>query len=338
MRQLAARQLVARPLVARQLVARQLVARPLVAAALLVLWTAGSQRSAAAQSRPQPSRATDSATVLDPQGPSFDHSLFDALLRAHVRNGLVDYPAFRNNAEFTRYLNALKAADLKGFEEAEQIAFWLNVYNAYTIQLVASRGETASIRNINKALGIFRLKGPWSEDFVQAAGRTLTLDDVEHRILRHDYSEPRVHFAMSFGAVSAPRLRNEAYTGALLDDQLEDQAQTFIHDATKNRVDTSLFTVYLSPVIARYRTDFGESNQALARFLAEYYPPGPEKRFLTPPKPAPEPVVAVAPDSSVDKNRQPAATNNRPPRRPQFFYLRVVETPFDWTLNSQQRP
>lgn len=312
--------------------------RKLVAAAVLVASALGNQLTAGAQTPPQPSRATGAADVVEPVLPAFDHSLFNALLRAHVKNGLVDYPAFKGNAEFARYLASLKSADLKNLEEAERIAFWLNVYNAYTIQLVASRGETQSIRNINKSFGIFRLKGPWSEEFVQAAGRTLTLDDVEHRILRHDFSEPRVHFAMSFGAISAPSLRNEAYTGHRLDEQLEDQAHTFIHDTTRNRVDTAFYTVHLSPVIARYRADFGESAQQLGRFLAEYYPPGPEKRFLTPPKRAPEPPSPPLPTDTSKKAADAARARAEAQRRREFFYLRVVETPFDWALNIQKRP
>lgn len=293
-----------------------------------------------AQSKPQPTRTAVPADVVEPVAPSFDHSLFDALLHAHVKNGLVDYAAFKGNADFARYLASLKSADLKSYEEAERIAFWLNVYNAYTIQLVASRGETESIRNINKALGVFRLKGPWSEEFVQAAGRSLTLDDVEHRILRHDFTEPRIHFAMSFGAVSGPRLRSEAYSGQKLDEQLEDQANTFIHETAKNRVDTARYTVYLSPVIVRYRADFGESSESLARFLADYYPPGPEKRFLTPPKRQPPPPVTVVTtaDSSKAKNADSVRNAQQQRRRQQFYFLRVVETPFDWSLNIQKHP
>lgn len=209
-------------------------------------------------------RNTVQPEVVEPVTPSFDHSVFNALLRANVRNGLVDYAAFRDNADFARYLAALKVAKLDGFEEADRIAFWLNVYNAYTIQLVASRGETESIRNIDKALGLFRLKGPWSSPFVEAAGRTLTLDDVEHRILRQDFSEPRVHFAMCFGARGGPPLRNEAYTGPLLEEQLESQAHAFLHDSTKNRVDTARRIVHVSPVIARHRSDLAKRRRPWA--------------------------------------------------------------------------
>ena len=285
---------------------------------------------------PPPTRASIPAAITEPVLPSFNHSLFDGLLRAHVKDGLVDYAAFKNNADFTRYLASLQEANLKGLEEAERIAFWLNTYNAYTIQLVASRGETESIRNINKSFGLFRLKGPWSEDFVLAAGQTLTLDDVEHRILRHDFSEPRVHFAMNLAAKGGPKMRSEAYTGLKLDDQLEQQTRGFLHESTKNRLDTTQHIVYISPVVARYRDDFGASNNALGKFLADYYP-GPERQMLLPRRDVDPGLARLRADTLNGKKLDTARINNRV-RRQQFVYFRVTETPFDWALNIQRRP
>ncbi len=107
-----------------------------------------------------------------------DHAVFDPLLRAHVRDGLVDYDAFRDAAAFRRYLTSLARASLTGADDDERLAFWLNVHNAYTIQLIVTHGERESIRNINRTLGVLRLKGPWSEPLVRAAGRTLTHADA----------------------------------------------------------------------------------------------------------------------------------------------------------------
>lgn len=291
-----------------------------------------------AQGAPARKAPTTDAEVVQPVPPSFDHSAFDNLLRAHVKKGLVDYAAFRGNAEFARYLASLKTAKLDALEESERIAFWLNVYNAYTIQLVANSGETESIRNIDKALGLFKLKGPWSRPFVEAAGRTMTLDDVEHRVLRHDFSEPRVHFALSFATLGGPPQRSEAYTGQKLDEQLEDQAHTFLGDSTKNRVDTSRYTVYLSPVITRHRGDFGESTTSLGRFLADYYPDGPARRMLVPPKRPPATITAkigtTAADSAARRDDSIRVANRN--RRAQEVWFRVQETPFDWRLNSQR--
>lgn len=308
--------------------------RHLVASLVTVLGLVAAP-TAIAQT-PPPNRTSVPTEIAEPVLPSFDHAVFDGLLHAHVKDGLVDYAAFKNNAGFTRYLAALKGANLKGLEEAERIAFWLNAYNAYTIQLVASRGETESIRNINKSLGLFRLKGPWSEDFVLAADQTLTLDDVEHRILRHDFSEPRVHFAMNLAAKGGPKMRSEAYTGLKLDEQLEEQTRSFLHETTKNRLDTAQNIVYISPVVARYRDDFGASNNALGKFLAEYYA-GPERQMLLPRREVDPTIERMRADTLNGKKVDTARINARV-RRQQFVYFRVTETPFDWALNIQRRP
>ena len=102
-----------------------------------------------------------------------NHAAFDSLLRAHVTDGLVDYDAFRDAAAFRRYLASLARTSLAGADDEEQLAFWINVYNAYTIQLIVAHGERESIRNVNRTLGVLRLKGPWSEPIVRAAGRLL---------------------------------------------------------------------------------------------------------------------------------------------------------------------
>ena len=148
-----------------------------------------------------------------------NHAAFDSLLRAHVTDGLVDYDAFRDAAAFRRYLASLARTSLAGADDEEQLAFWINVYNAYTIQLIVAHGERESIRNVNRTLGVLRLKGPWSEPIVRAAGRTLTLDDVQHRIIRKDFHDPRIHFVLINEAYKAANPGN-AELAKWLDDQL----------------------------------------------------------------------------------------------------------------------
>ena len=120
---------------------------------------------------------------------TFDHSAFDSLLRRHVKDGLVDYDGFRNDAAFKAYLEALARAVVASLPEPERLAFWINAYNAYTIELINRHGERESIRNINRTLGI-TLKGPWREPIVRAAGQVLHLDNVEHDIVRKQFREP----------------------------------------------------------------------------------------------------------------------------------------------------
>ena len=228
-----------------------------------------------------------------------DHSAFDALLRAHVTGeGLVDYDAFARSGEFRGYLEELGRASLEGRGEAERLAFWINVYNAWTIEQVNRHGERESIRNIRKTLGVLPLKGPWSERMVRAAGRRLTLDEVEHEIVRKEFREPRIHFALVCAAVSCPPLRREAYAGPRLDAQLEEQARAFVRSPDKNRVDGASGSVFVSPIFVWYRGDFGGSDAGLGRYLARYWPDGKEQDLLRSGK------------------------------------LRVRETAYDWSLNG----
>ncbi|WP_310569450.1 DUF547 domain-containing protein [Gemmatimonas sp.] len=198
-----------------------------------------------------------------------DHSAFDGLLRAHVTDGLVDYDAFRDAAAFRRYLTSLERVSLAGADDEEQLAFWINAYNAYTIQLIVAHGERESIRNIDRTLGVLRLKGPWSEPIVRAAGRTLSLDEVEHRIIRKDFKDPRIHFALVSAAKGSPPLRSEAYTGAELDRQLFDQGRRFLKDTTRNQIETPF--PRLSPIFTYYRSDFGNSRSDLGAYLATWF-------------------------------------------------------------------
>ena len=242
------------------------------------------------------------ASVAARGEPRFDHSAFDALLQVHVVGGMVDYDAFAKSPELPKYLDSLAKADITSLPKAERLAFWINTYNAYTIQLIVSHHERDSIRNINKTLGI-KGKGPWHEKLVMAAGQLYHLDNVEHDIIRKQFAEPRIHFALVCAAMSCPPLRSEAYTGEKLDAQLTDQAKTFLLETpSQNRVDTKTDTVHGSMIYVRYyREDFGNTDAAIGRYLARFYPDGPEKHLLL---------------------------GGR---------FRLVATEYDWTLNSREK-
>ena len=198
-----------------------------------------------------------------------------------MAEGLVDYDAFAASPEFSAYLERLATARPDGLAEPERLAFWVNVYNAWTIAQVNAHEERESIRNINKTLGLLPLKGPWSEKMVRAGGRTLSLDDVEHGIIREDFDEPRIHFALVCAALGCPPLRSEAYTGGRLEGQLEDQARAFLRESPlKNRVDVEEETVWVSSILTWYKGDFGGTDESLGRFLARYWPEGPEREML----------------------------------------------------------
>jgi len=200
------------------------------------------------------------------------HAPFTALLREHVRNDLVDYDAFAKAQEFQAYLHDLDHARVEAMSKGERLAFWINAYNAYTIQLINQHKERESIRNINMFLGVLKGKRPWKEEIVRAAGRFLSLDDVLHKVIQAEFKEPRVHMALVGAAVSSPPLREEAYEGSKLDHQLDDQTRVFLKERqTANRLDLGNSILYLSPIFDWNRADFGKSNEALIRFVAPYF-------------------------------------------------------------------
>lgn len=235
---------------------------------------------------------------------TFDHGAFDALLRANVVNGMVNYDAFQQAPEFAAYLGRLATFDPKVLPRDEQLAFWINAYNAYTIQLILKHGERKSIRNINPGLFGVQALGPWKERLARIGGIDFGLDSIEQRVIRPTFREPRIHFALVCAAMGCPPLRSEAYVGERLDAQLQDQGKIFLTQSpAKNRVDLATRTVYVSQVFRfnDYEKDFGGSQAAVGRFIAKWYPDGAEKQLL---------------ESGQWKK---------------FTY-----TDYDWTLNSQE--
>jgi hypothetical protein len=222
-------------------------------------------------------------------GAAFDHSAFDRLLKAHVTaDGRVDYDAFARAPAFPAYLDRLAGAAPDTLSRDAQLAFWINAYNAYTIQLVNAHGERKSIRNIDRA---------WKQEIVRAGGRTMSLDFVEHEIVRKRFREPRIHFALVCAARSCPPLRREAYTGDRLQAQLEEQARLFIaRSPAQNRIDVATATAHLSPIFGWFRDDFGAD---LGKFLARYVD---------------DPAARALLESGKFK---------------------IVETTYDWSLNSK---
>ena len=223
--------------------------------------------------------AAAGATRATAQGASHEH--FDRLLRTHVRDGLVDYDAFARAPEFARYLAQLAITDPATLPRAEQLAFWINAYNAYTIAQINAHGERASIKNINKSLGLVSTGGAWRERMATIGGVRYTLDEIEHQRIRPVFREPRIHFALVCAAIGCPPLRSEAYVGERLEAQLDDQARQFLlRSPTKNRVEASTNTVHLSRIFDWYGGDFASDRAGMLRWLARYWPAGAERRVL----------------------------------------------------------
>jgi hypothetical protein len=204
----------------------------------------------------------------------FDHSAWDSLLPRYVdADGRVAYRTLQQNDARTlqTYLDAVAAARPDGWPRAEQLAFWINTYNAAMVSAVL-QGRTPET-----ALGRVKLFKFWK---FRAAGRDRTLDEVEHEILRRRFGEARIHFALVCAATSCPRLRREAYRGERLEAQLDDQARQFLNDARHNRIDPEQKRLQLSEIFRWFRDDFVTAAGSVPAFVALYVDDAPRRDWL----------------------------------------------------------
>lgn len=202
-----------------------------------------------------------------------DHKLFDVLLEKYVDEyGNVDYKGFlEDEHELNSYLDQLKdnPPDVDKWSTNDQVAYWINVYNAFTVKLILDNYPVKSIKDIGAKIQIPFINSPWDIKFINIAGEEYDLNNIEHNILRKNFDEPRIHFAIVCASYSCPKLRAESYTGQQLDAQLDAQAQEFLADTTKNEISSNAIKV--SKIFSWFKGDFTK-NGTLIAFLNQYAP------------------------------------------------------------------
>jgi hypothetical protein len=192
-----------------------------------------------------------------------DNSLYAALLVKYVRDGVVDYQGFKDEEkQLDAYLKRLEQTDTGKLSRDDQLAFYINAYNATTIKLILSRyPDIKSIWDLGSR--ILRWKSPFKKKIVHIEGRTISLDDLEHGILRPRFKDPRIHFALNCASKSCPPLISEPYRGATLDDQLDASTRAFLNDPERNRLEGN--TLYVSKIFDWYAEDF--DNDVVGFFI-----------------------------------------------------------------------
>jgi len=215
------------------------------------------------------------------QAARFDHAVWDGLLQRHVvtlaqgQATEVDYAGMaRERARLKTYLDALaavKPAEYRQWTKSDQLAFLINAYNAWTVELVLTRyPDLRSIKEIGSLFG-----SPWKKRFVPLLGETRSLDDIEHGLIRAAgvFEEPRIHFAVNCASVGCPALRGEAYVGDRIDAQLEDATRRFLADRSRNRFNPKTQRLEVSKIFDWYRQDFERGwggYTHLSQFFARY--------------------------------------------------------------------
>jgi len=193
------------------------------------------------------------------------------LLQIRVQEGRVDYAGLKATPkELDSYLDSVARvarAQFRLWSEADQIAFLCNAYNTYTLKLIRDHYPVKSIKDIGTLL-----RGPWDQPVVKLFGDTQSLNQLEHKMLRKDYDEPRIHFALVCAAKGCPPLRSEAYVGGKLEVQLADQGRRFMASRDRNRVEVSKRVVVLSPIFKWYAEDFEKRGGSVLGFVKPFWP------------------------------------------------------------------
>ncbi len=200
------------------------------------------------------------------------HEIWDNLLKKHVDNqGIVDYAGFKKDISILKsYLNLLQNnAPNEQWSKDEQLAFWINAYNAFTVQLILDHSSNSlkSIKDIGDKIKIPLVNSPWDIKFISISGKKLDLNTIEHGIIRKNFDEPRIHFALVCAAKSCPKLRNEAFVASKLSRQLDEQASDFINDSDKNIIRAK--DLKLSSIFNWYAADF-ESKMTINQWINKY--------------------------------------------------------------------
>jgi len=200
------------------------------------------------------------AAVMVRAEPAVDHSLFGILLKRYVKNGTVDYEGFqREEGVLDQYLKILEKTDSSTLSRNEQFAFYINAYNACTIKLILS--GYPKVKSIKELGNIFR--SPWKKKICRLDGGMITLDDIEHKILRPRFKDPRVHFAINCASKGCPPLIAEPYVGAILDQQLDRSTEAFLNNPERNYLEG--VTLYVSKIFKWFGDDF--DNDIVGFFL-----------------------------------------------------------------------
>lgn len=194
------------------------------------------------------------------QAQNIDHSLWTNFLEKYVSNeGRVDYKTIKNNSEsLNSYIQKLsKNIPDESWSKNETLAYWINAYNTFTIDLIIRNYPVISIKDIKK---------PWQQRLWKLGDKWYSLDEIEHQILRK-MDEPRIHFAIVCASVSCPKLLNEAYSADNLEHQLTKATKDFLNDNSKNSISEN--NLELSKIFKWFNSDFTKTH-SLIGFLNLY--------------------------------------------------------------------
>ncbi len=200
---------------------------------------------------------------------SIDHSQWQTLLDTYlVERG--EYTLFRyasvtgtDKQSLKTYISSLAEIDPRLYSQAEQYAYWVNLYNALTVDLIL---DNYPVKSITKLGGLFSF-GPWGNEIIEVAGKPLSLNDIEHRILRPIWQDPRTHYAVNCASLGCPNLQAQAFTAENTEQLLEQSAQVFVNSDKGAKLSNG--KLQLSSIYDWFAVDF-DGEQGVLKHLAKY--------------------------------------------------------------------
>ncbi|WP_350335784.1 DUF547 domain-containing protein [Coralliovum pocilloporae] len=205
---------------------------------------------------------------------TIDHSRWGDVLKKYVRKGRggVNLFAYRSvsssdKAKLDAYIKDMTALKISSYNRNVQKAYWINLYNALTIQVVLDNKPVKSIRDIDISPGLFA-DGPWGKKLVTIEGRKVSLNDIEHRILRPLWRDARIHYAVNCASIGCPNLQTRPFTGKTVNGQLSKGARDYVNNARGVSVKNGKVTV--SKIYDWFYEDFGKSDKDVLNHILKY--------------------------------------------------------------------
>lgn len=252
---------------------KRIAALLIVLSSLLFVLPGASSALAAPQAKPWAKWQAYDALA----GAPVDHAPWSRILAAYRTMGADGVARFRYGAmspgdvaALGAYIERLAGMRVSGLNRPEQLAYWLNLYNALTVKLVRDHYPLASIRDIDISPGWFAI-GPWDAALVKIEGEPLSLNDIEHRILRPLWQDPRVHYGLNCASIGCPNLPAAAFTGATVDAMLDQGARDFVNHPRGARIVDGRLEV--SSIYVWFAPDFGGTDIATIEHLRRYAEP-----------------------------------------------------------------
>ncbi|MGH8481308.1 MAG: DUF547 domain-containing protein [Nevskiaceae bacterium] len=212
---------------------------------------------------------------------AIDHSAWNGFLSRHVQEGKdgINRIAYGKVPKADRdalraYLDAMQKVAIRKFNRAEQRAYWINLYNAATVQVVLEHYPVDSILKIDISPGLFA-KGPWKKKLLEVEGEPVSLDDMEHRILRPIWKDPRTHYAVNCASLGCPNLQPQAYTAGNMEALLDAGARAYVNHPRGASVAKGRLTV--SSIYVWFQGDFGGGDAGVIAHLRQYAEPALKK-------------------------------------------------------------